>query len=156
MGLYSRIALALLLIYQFGDNVLGAPDRGRYQWVRCTPDGQNANCVEERGPLVDITGLSPRLPRSAIKDIVQVKSSKETAEAEEQSGEGSGDLGLIALSPASSERWMNDGLIEGLPQTEQQSLEVDGSGEIDANYEFPERVKPQLSEDDLQQESMLQ
>lgn len=28
--------------------------KARYQWVRCNPDGNSANCIEEKGPTFNL------------------------------------------------------------------------------------------------------
>ena len=45
------------------------PGKGRYMWIKCRPNGQNANCIKQRGPLQDLPGLPDRLPASAVKDL---------------------------------------------------------------------------------------
>ncbi|KAA0717905.1 ATP-dependent RNA helicase SUPV3L1, mitochondrial [Triplophysa tibetana] len=69
MHFYHRITLALAIICLFGHSGLGAPTTGRYTWVKCKPEDQNANCVTQMGPLVPLEGKSPQLPPSAVKDM---------------------------------------------------------------------------------------
>ncbi|KAK1791864.1 hypothetical protein P4O66_013838 [Electrophorus voltai] len=77
------------------------------------------------------------------KKDIRVHSNK--VEAVDLSGEASGDLGP-----------MND-LTQELPETEEQSLEVESSGETSYTNEImPQQMKPQLSEDDLKQDNMIQ
>ncbi|KAL7889722.1 hypothetical protein AOLI_G00019800 [Acnodon oligacanthus] len=153
MRFFCRIALAFLLVYLFEDNVLGAPTKGRYMWVNCKPDGENANCVQNQGPLIDLAGLSQRLPPSAAKDIVPEESSEDTpeTETEEQSGESSGDLDPFDSVSGVSKKWVDDG-----PQVEEPIVDA-GSGEIDYLYNAsPEQVEPKLSAEDLRQDNMIQ
>ncbi|KAL6486919.1 hypothetical protein MHYP_G00035450 [Metynnis hypsauchen] len=153
MRFCCRIVLAFLLVCLFEDNVLGAPAKGRYKWVSCKPGGGNPNCVQKQGPLIDLSGLSQRLPPSATKDIVPVESNEDTpeTETEEQSGESSGDLDPFD-SATGGKNSMDDG-----PQVEEPVVEDEGSGEIDySNYVSPERVEPKLSAEDLRQDNMIQ
>ncbi|XP_072533154.1 serglycin [Salminus brasiliensis] len=154
MRFYHRIALALLFIYTFEDNVLGAPTKGRYMWVNCKPNGSDANCVQHKGPWMDLPGPSQRLPPSATKDIVPVESSEDTpeTETEEQSGESSGDLEPLEKK----EDWMDDGPVQVVPQVEEPILE-EASGELDyTNYEFTNQMEPKLSAEDLREDNVIQ
>ncbi|XP_001508917.2 serglycin [Ornithorhynchus anatinus] len=50
-----RIFLAFSLILFLGYSAQGVPvQKARYKWVRCNPDGNSANCIEEKGPLFEI------------------------------------------------------------------------------------------------------
>nr|ACI69135.1 Serglycin precursor [Salmo salar]ADM16087.1 Serglycin precursor [Salmo salar] len=68
--LNSKICLTLAVIFFLADNGHGAPAKGRYMWVKCNPDTNNANCATQRGPLMDLPGPPDRLPSIAVKDIV--------------------------------------------------------------------------------------
>ncbi|KAM3834314.1 serglycin [Vipera latastei] len=46
----GRIFVALGIILFLGCPGQGAPQKGRYMWVRCKPDANSANCLEEKGP----------------------------------------------------------------------------------------------------------
>ncbi|XP_017541607.2 serglycin [Pygocentrus nattereri] len=154
MRFCCRIALAFLLVCLFEDNVLGAPTKGRYMWVNCRPDGDNPNCVQKQGPLIDLPGLSQRLPASATKDIVPVESSEDIpeTETEEQSGESSGDLDPFDNVPGVDKNWIDDG-----PQVEAPVVEEEASGETDySSYISPGQVEPKLTAEDLRQDNMIQ
>nr|ACI69472.1 Serglycin precursor [Salmo salar] len=84
--LNSKICLTLAVIFFLADSGHGAPAKGRYMWVKCNPDTNNANCATQRGPLMDLPGPPDRLPSIAVKDIVPEEAG---SEPEEQSGEGS-------------------------------------------------------------------
>nr|XP_019587472.1 PREDICTED: serglycin [Rhinolophus sinicus] len=63
----SRLVLLLSLTLVLDSSVQGLPlQRARYQWVRCNPDSNSANCIDEKGPTVDLSPgesnriLSPR------------------------------------------------------------------------------------------------
>nr|XP_008515892.1 PREDICTED: serglycin [Equus przewalskii] len=56
----SRLVLALTLILVLSSSVQGFPvQRARYQWVRCSPDSNSANCIDERGPVFDLLPDEP-------------------------------------------------------------------------------------------------
>lgn len=41
-------------------------------WVKCRPDSKNANCIEEKGPVIDLDkypDTPKRLPQSAVQDM---------------------------------------------------------------------------------------
>ncbi|XP_058044014.1 serglycin [Ahaetulla prasina] len=46
----GRIFVALGVILFLGCPGQGAPQKSRYLWVRCKPDANYANCIEEKGP----------------------------------------------------------------------------------------------------------
>ncbi|KAJ8013707.1 hypothetical protein DPEC_G00032580 [Dallia pectoralis] len=81
-----KICLALAVIFFLTENGFGAPTKGRYMWVKCRPDSKNANCKTQKGPLVDLPGISDRLQNTAVNDIVPTET---VSEPEEQSAEGS-------------------------------------------------------------------
>ncbi|XP_006060383.1 serglycin [Bubalus bubalis] len=91
----ARLVLALAFIL-FSSSVQGSPvQRARYQWVRCNPDSNSANCIEEKGTAFDILpGESSRIPPPRT-DIFQLKNSKNLNEvfplSEDISGSGSGE-----------------------------------------------------------------
>ncbi|XP_070610050.1 serglycin [Erythrolamprus reginae] len=47
---FGRIFVALGVILFLGCPGQGAPQKGRYMWVRCKPGANSANCIEEKGP----------------------------------------------------------------------------------------------------------
>lgn len=50
-----QLALALALLLLFDSSIQGSPvRRARYQWVRCNPESNSANCIDERGPSFDL------------------------------------------------------------------------------------------------------
>lgn len=59
----SRLVLVLTLILVLDSSVQGLPlQRARYQWVRCNPDSNSANCIDEKGPTFDLSpGESNRI-----------------------------------------------------------------------------------------------
>lgn len=51
----SGLVLALGLILTLDSSVQGYPmRRARYQWVRCRPDSNSANCIDEKGPVFNL------------------------------------------------------------------------------------------------------
>ncbi|ELK09583.1 serglycin [Pteropus alecto] len=90
-----RLVLALILILVLDSSVQGSPvRRARYQWVRCNPDSNSINCVDEKGPEFDLPPgesnriLSPRtdpfsmtIPQN-LNDVFPL--------SEDYSGSGSG------------------------------------------------------------------
>ncbi|XP_056616845.1 serglycin [Triplophysa dalaica] len=131
MHFYHRITLALAIICLFGHSGFGAPTKGRYTWVKCKPEDQNANCVTQMGPLVPLEGKSPRLPHSAVKDIFPVTKEETTPEMEELSGEGSGNPDGPKVT------W------------------TEASGDIDYPSFVHPKKKDELSEGDLKDENMI-
>ncbi|XP_067093203.1 serglycin [Osmerus mordax] len=83
--LKMKMFVSLIVLYVVLDNGLGAPasgpGRGRYMWVECRPNGQNANCIKQRGPLQDLSGLKDRLPASAVKDLLNKNPALDEQEA---------------------------------------------------------------------------
>ncbi|XP_066535484.1 serglycin [Hoplias malabaricus] len=149
-----RIALALVLVCLLEDNVLGKPTQGRYMWLKCKPNGLNSNCIENKGPLMNLPGPSQRLPPGATKNIVPVESGEDTqeTETEEQSGESSGDMDLFNNSPDNND-WMNDAPLQMVDPI----IEEQGSGEDDyTNFVFPEGVEKKLPEEDLREDNVMQ
>ncbi|XP_055281557.1 serglycin [Moschus berezovskii] len=58
----TRLVLVLAFIL-ISSSVQGSPvQRARYQRVRCSPDSNSANCIEEKGTLFDLPGESSRIP----------------------------------------------------------------------------------------------
>ncbi|KAI7805286.1 serglycin [Triplophysa rosa] len=152
MQFYRRITLALAIICLFGHSGFvssGAPTKGRYTWVKCKPEDQNANCVTQMGPLVPLEGKSPRLPRSAVKDIFPVSTEEITPEMEEQSGEGSGNSDTMIFLRDGPEQELNTN------EKETTTAWIEASGDIDySNFVFPEKID-ELSEGDLKDENMI-
>ncbi|XP_062319984.1 serglycin [Osmerus eperlanus] len=83
--LKMKMFVSLIVLYVLLDNGLGAPasgpGKGRYMWVKCRPNGQNANCIKQRGPLQDLPGLQDRLPASAVKDLLNKNPALDEQEA---------------------------------------------------------------------------
>ncbi|XP_052496739.1 serglycin isoform X2 [Budorcas taxicolor] len=85
----TRLALALAFIL-ISSSVQGSPvQRARYQWVRCNPDSNSANCIEEKGRVFDILpDESSRIPP------LRLENSRDLNEvfplSEDVSGSGSG------------------------------------------------------------------
>ncbi|XP_040098146.1 serglycin [Oryx dammah] len=90
----TRLILALAFIL-ISSSVQGSPvQRARYQWIRCNPDSNSANCIEEKGTVFDILpGESSRIP-PLRPDIFSLENSKDLNEvfplSEDVSGSGSG------------------------------------------------------------------
>ncbi|KAJ8248265.1 hypothetical protein GJAV_G00240160 [Gymnothorax javanicus] len=82
--------VTFLVLCLLGHYAAGAPAKARYMWVRCRPDGSNANCVKERGPWVSLRGAKDRLPPSAIWDIM-----KANLDWDFKFPEGSGSTSLL-------------------------------------------------------------
>ncbi|XP_004681130.1 PREDICTED: serglycin [Condylura cristata] len=50
-----RLVLALALILVLDSSIQGFPmRRARYEWVRCSPDSNSANCIDEKGPSFEL------------------------------------------------------------------------------------------------------
>lgn len=130
--------LAVLCV--IGESVLGAPTKGRYMWLRCRPDGKNSNCVQEKGPIINLDKFPDapkKLPASAAQEILPKLTGEEP---DEQSGDnaeagkhipafadrGSGEDLLVMDSPAhAADAFMR--------QEEGSGMEF-GSGYYDYNY----------------------
>ncbi|XFF92585.1 PREDICTED: serglycin isoform X1 [Capra hircus] len=90
----TRLALALAFIL-ISSSVQGSPvQRARYQWVRCNPDSNSGNCIEEKGRVFDILpDESSRIP-PLRSDSFLLENSKNLNEvfplSEDVSGSGSG------------------------------------------------------------------
>ncbi|XP_013924887.1 PREDICTED: serglycin [Thamnophis sirtalis] len=69
----GRIFVALGVILLLGCPGQGAPQKGRYMWVRCKPDANSANCIEEKGPSFVMTDESATIPFEAnpTREILQ-------------------------------------------------------------------------------------
>lgn len=93
----SRLVLALALILVLESSVQGLPmQRARYQRVRCNPDSNSANCIDEKGPIFNLLPpesnriLPPRtdsFPMTRFQDLNDV-----FPLSEDHSGSGSGDV----------------------------------------------------------------
>ncbi|KAM9559823.1 uncharacterized protein ACWYII_015640 [Salvelinus alpinus] len=94
-----KICLTLAVIFFLADNGFGAPAKGRYMWVKCSPDAKNPNCETQRGPWMDLPGPPDRLPPFAVKDIVLEEDGSEL----EQSGEGS-ETGILFTEQGSGDQ----------------------------------------------------
>ncbi|KAM9134735.1 serglycin [Pangshura tecta] len=133
----GRIFLAVCIILFMGYTAQGVPvQKARFQRVRCRPDILSANCIEEKGPLFEISesGANRILPPKA--DPFLMKRFQEQPDIfslyGEESGSGADDI----------------------PETESES----GSG-IDYNVEYPnlsssglvqkEELKQELTNEDL-------
>ncbi|XP_050815718.1 serglycin [Gopherus flavomarginatus] len=133
----GRIFLAVCIIFFMGYTAQGVPvQKARFQRVRCRPDISSANCIEEKGPLFEISesGANRILPPKA--DPFLIKRFQEQPDIfslyGEESGSGADDI----------------------PETESES----GSG-IDYNVEYPnlsssglvqkEEWKQELTNEDL-------
>ncbi|TSK22585.1 Serglycin [Bagarius yarrelli] len=142
------ILSALILTYLLADNVLGAPQKGRYSWLKCNPDGQNANCIEKKGLSFNLFGKPQRISSRAVKDMDPVESSEESSETEE-SGDGSGDI-FNVLFPES--RRVHDSGPEKSIQNE-----PEGSG-AELKYDndiFPAFRNSKLSDKDLREDNII-
>nr|CAI9711880.1 unnamed protein product [Rangifer tarandus platyrhynchus] len=86
------LPLAFILILS---SVRGSPvQKARYQWVRCSPDSNSANCIEEKGPEFDLLpSESSKIPPPRA-DRFLMTNSKNLNEvfplSEDVSGSGSG------------------------------------------------------------------
>ncbi|XP_061053527.1 serglycin [Eubalaena glacialis] len=92
---YSRLVLALAFILILGSSVQGSPvRRARYQWVRCNPESNSANCIDEKGPEFDLLpGESNRILSPRTDPFSMMKSRKLNDVfplSEDFSGSGSG------------------------------------------------------------------
>ncbi|XP_034632885.1 serglycin [Trachemys scripta elegans] len=133
----GRIFLAVCIILFMGYTAQGVPvQKARFQRVKCRPDILSANCIEEKGPLFEISegGANRILPPKA--DPFLMKSFQEQPDIFSLSGEESGSGA------------------DDIPETESES----GSG-INYNVEYPnlsssglvqkEELKQELTNEDL-------
>ncbi|XP_037353038.1 serglycin [Talpa occidentalis] len=90
----GRLILALALILVLGFSVQGFPvRRARYQWVRCSPDNNSANCIDEKGPSFELPGESNRILPLRIDPFTLTRSQNLNDDfplSEDVSGSGSG------------------------------------------------------------------
>ncbi|XP_004427103.1 PREDICTED: serglycin [Ceratotherium simum simum] len=91
----SRLILALALILVLDSSIQGIPvQRARYQWVRCSPDSNSANCIDEKGPVFDLLpGESNRIlpPRTGPFSMTRSQNLNDVFPlSEDYSGSGSG------------------------------------------------------------------
>ncbi|XP_012514176.1 PREDICTED: serglycin [Propithecus coquereli] len=90
----SGLVLALALILVLESSVQGYPmRRARYQWVRCNPNSNSANCIDEKGPMFDLApGESNRIlpPRTDPFSFQNVDDIFPISEDSSGSGSGSG------------------------------------------------------------------
>ncbi|XP_036120877.1 serglycin [Molossus molossus] len=93
----SRLVLALAFILVLGSSVQGLPvRRARYQRVRCNPDSNSANCIDEKGPMFDLPpGESNRIlpPRTDPFTFQNWNDVFPLSEDNSGSGSGSGSGG---------------------------------------------------------------
>ncbi|CAM5156644.1 serglycin [Chelonia mydas] len=135
----GRIFLAVCIILFMGYTAQGVPvQKARFQRVRCRPDILSANCIEEKGPLFEMSesGANRILPPKA--DPFLMKKFQEQPGIfslyDEESGSGA----------------------DNIPEIESES--ESGSG-IDYNVEYPnlsssglvqkEELKQELTNEDL-------
>ncbi|XP_027030870.2 serglycin [Tachysurus fulvidraco] len=144
MRFYHSFTLSsLILIYLLSYNVLEASRTGRYMHLKCKPDSKNANCVEKKGPVIDMHGKPPKISSRFLNGLNPVADSSEESIETEESGDGSGgELSLPELS-----RKKRDSGAE-----EQIQNELEGSG----NFISPFFMKPRLSADDLREDNMIE
>ncbi|GAA6101484.1 serglycin [Tachysurus ichikawai] len=142
MRFYHSFTLSsLILIYLLSYNVLEAKT-GRYMHLKCKPDSKNANCVEKKGPVIDLHGKATKISSRFLTSLYPTESSEESIETEE-SGNGSGDS--ISL-PDLSRKQRDSGAEEQIQN------ELEGSG----NYISPLFMKPRLSAEDLREDNMIE
>ncbi|XP_074855616.1 serglycin [Carettochelys insculpta] len=102
----GRIFLAVCVILFMGYAAQGMPvQKARFQRVRCRPDKWSPNCIEETGPLFEISegGANRILPPRAdpfLMKIFQEQSSIFPLSGEE-SGSGAADIPEIELESGS-------------------------------------------------------
>ncbi|KAI5932900.1 serglycin [Manis javanica] len=89
------LLLALASILVLDSSVQGSPvRRARYQWVRCNPDSNSANCIDEKGPVFNILpGESNRIlaPRTDPFSMTRSQNLNDFFPlSEDYSGSGSG------------------------------------------------------------------
>nr|XP_003223733.1 PREDICTED: serglycin [Anolis carolinensis] len=92
----GRIFIALCVILFTGCTVQGSPvQRGRYMRVRCRPNARFANCIEEQGPVFDISDGSANMILPPKADPELMKEFQDHPEAFQLSGDeyGSGNEG---------------------------------------------------------------
>uniref|UniRef100_A0A8C3YUP6 Serglycin n=1 Tax=Catagonus wagneri TaxID=51154 RepID=A0A8C3YUP6_9CETA len=90
----SRLVLALAIVLILDSSVQGFPaQRARYQWVRCSPDSNSANCIDEKEKVFDLLpGESNRiLPPRTDPSSIRTKNWNDVFPlSEDFSGSGSG------------------------------------------------------------------
>ncbi|XP_012672431.1 serglycin [Clupea harengus] len=139
MAQFGKWVMLAVLCF-IGETVLGAPTKGRYVWLRCRPDVKNANCVQEKGPMINLDkypDAPKRLPQSAVQEVLP----KDTGlEPEEQSGDNAGAGKHI---PAFADRGSGDQLVMDSPMQDvpEGSGMEEGSADFDyTNIVYPEKV----------------
>ncbi|KAM8776444.1 serglycin [Rhynchonycteris naso] len=91
----SRLVLALVFMLILESSVQGLPvRRARYQRVRCNPDSNSANCIDEKGPMFNLLpGESNRIlsPRTDTFSTTRFQNLNDIFPlSEDHSGSGSG------------------------------------------------------------------
>ncbi|XP_062375458.1 serglycin [Sardina pilchardus] len=130
--------LVMLAVFCFiGESVLGAPTKARYMWLKCRPDSKNANCLEEKGPMINLDkypDTPKRLPSSAVQELLP----NETGlEPDEQSGDNA-EAGKHI--PDFLDRGSGDQLLMDSPMQRQE--ESSGMEEGSADYDYSNVVYP--------------
>nr|XP_006212957.1 serglycin [Vicugna pacos] len=134
----SRLVLALAFILILDSSAQGSPvRRARYQWVRCNPDSNSANCIEEKGSMFDLLpGESNRIlpPRTDPFSMTRSKNLNDIFPlSEDFSGSGSG-----------SEAGSGSGF---LSEIEQEYQPVEENNDFYHNFRSLERNLPSDNQD---------
>ncbi|XP_041922062.1 serglycin [Alosa pseudoharengus] len=139
MAQFGKLVMLAVLCF-IGESVLGAPTKGRYMWLRCRPDSKNPNCMEEKGPMINLDkypDTPKRLPSSAVQEILP----NETGlEPDEQSGDNTEAGKHIPdfLDRGSGDQLLMDSLMQ---RQEESSGMEEGSSDFDyTNFVLPEKM----------------
>ncbi|XP_007423217.1 serglycin [Python bivittatus] len=85
----GRIFVALGVILFLGCPGQGAPQKGQYMRVRCKPDANSANCVEEKGPSFVMADRNANNPPKADPTLMTLRDHTSTLPfSEDEYGSG--------------------------------------------------------------------
>ncbi|XP_028651803.1 serglycin [Erpetoichthys calabaricus] len=142
------LALSFLFLVFLEHAAQGAPAKGRFMWVRCKPDSKDANCIEQKGPWIDLpkSGVNRILPPNA--DPEQMMRMVNNFNEEDLSGDFSGDVQIEGKPEPDSKSKVD---VARLTKKEEEVEEEEGSAldstsppdeaEVDYSlYSYPVRV----------------
>ncbi|KAI5617448.1 serglycin precursor [Silurus asotus] len=122
---------------------------GRYQWLKCKVNSNDPNCIEHKGPIIDVAGQPKRLPARVAKDIDHIDSSEESSE----SGDGSGDFSLFNIPEL---RRVAREIITEVSQNPVQNEEEGSAFDSDYSNSLTPEIKSKLSAQDLLEDNMIE
>ncbi|XP_039593572.1 serglycin [Polypterus senegalus] len=151
------LALSFLFLVFLEHAAQGAPAKGRFMWVRCRPDSKNANCIEQKGPWIDLpkSGVNRILPSSA--EQVRVDNINE----EDLSGDFSGDFQAEGKPEPDSKAKVDVAQLTLKEGEEEEGSALDSTSppdeaEVDYSlYSYPVRVPAKQQDLKLQEEGFI-